>query len=261
MTSSGAARALLPREHGAYAYVAFPLVGGLLMARPTLAAVAFAVAAVAFFLAHEPLAVLLGSRGQRLRTSLGDAARGRLPWLFGIGIGAGIAAFVTAPPLARAYALVPLSLGLALVPAVVRRRQKTLLGEIVVLAAFSTMVLPLAVASGVPAGHAWAVAGVWMAGFLPPTVAVHALKARHRAPDERTAAGVAAPLLALLVLLGGPALALLGPVPWNVGVAPTPLAAVTLAVVLRPFHPKHLKRLGWSLVAAGVLTLVLTLLG
>jgi hypothetical protein len=63
---------LLPREHGAYAQLAFPLVTGLGLATPSLPAVALALAAVAFFLANEPVAILLGTRGSGWRRSSGS---------------------------------------------------------------------------------------------------------------------------------------------------------------------------------------------
>lgn len=43
-------RSLLPREHGAYAELLFPLLTGLALGRPRPAAVGFALAAVLFFL-------------------------------------------------------------------------------------------------------------------------------------------------------------------------------------------------------------------
>ena len=49
---------MLPREHGAYGQLAFPLVTALVIAGVTLSGVLIAVAAIAGFLAHEPLLVL-----------------------------------------------------------------------------------------------------------------------------------------------------------------------------------------------------------
>ena len=68
-------RPLVPREHGAYAEIAVPLVTALWMRPPTLAAVAWATAAVCGFFAHEPILVLLGRRGARTRQVRGRAAR------------------------------------------------------------------------------------------------------------------------------------------------------------------------------------------
>ena len=51
---------LLPREHGAYAQLAFPLLSVLIAAHWNLPVVGFAVATVALFFAHEPVLILLG---------------------------------------------------------------------------------------------------------------------------------------------------------------------------------------------------------
>jgi hypothetical protein len=56
-------RWLLPREHGAYAEVLFPLGTASCLGRPSVSSLALSVAVVAAFLAHEPLLVLLGARG------------------------------------------------------------------------------------------------------------------------------------------------------------------------------------------------------
>ena len=55
---------LLPKEHGAYAELSFPLVTGLALGEPNLASFSLGLAAVLFFLANEPVAVLLGARGE-----------------------------------------------------------------------------------------------------------------------------------------------------------------------------------------------------
>lgn len=54
---------LKPKEHGAYAILAIPLVTGLVAAGPTLVGGCIAAAAFTGFLAHEPLLVTLGHRG------------------------------------------------------------------------------------------------------------------------------------------------------------------------------------------------------
>ena len=60
-------RSLWPREHGAYAQLAAPLLTALVIVRPTVAAALLALAACIAFLANEPLLVVLGHRGKRMR--------------------------------------------------------------------------------------------------------------------------------------------------------------------------------------------------
>ena len=77
---------LLPREHGAYAELAFPLLTGVALGAPSLPVLALASAAVAFFLANEPVAILLGARGGRIKDQQGQRAKRRGLVLIGAGI-------------------------------------------------------------------------------------------------------------------------------------------------------------------------------
>jgi len=139
-------------------------------------------------------------------------------------------------------------------------RQKTLAGELLALTAFSTLVLPLAAASGAdPALAGWA-ASVWWVSFSLGTLEVHAIKARHKNTQRSrwtrwgspvaSAAVVAGCLIGVFTqgqAFGVPALALLPP------------AAGVLILGLIRVHPRHLKRVGWTLVGANTLALVLLL--
>ncbi len=57
--------AFLPKEHGAYGQLAFPLVTALAVSGTSVPAGLIALAVVACFLAHEPLLVLLGMVSSR----------------------------------------------------------------------------------------------------------------------------------------------------------------------------------------------------
>jgi hypothetical protein len=71
-------RVLLPKEHGAYGQLAFPLITALIVAGLSVAGALLTVAVVAAFLAHEPAAVVLDQRGARARRELGGSA---IRWL------------------------------------------------------------------------------------------------------------------------------------------------------------------------------------
>src|SRR5512140_1483244 len=60
-------RWLIPREHGAYGQLGFPLLAALGCGRPGVAALCLVLAFVAAFIAHEPVLILLGDRGTRAR--------------------------------------------------------------------------------------------------------------------------------------------------------------------------------------------------
>ncbi|MGW8267019.1 MAG: YwiC-like family protein [Longimicrobiales bacterium] len=284
--------ALLPREHGAYAELAFPLATGLALAgRPSLPALALGGAAVAFFLANEPLAILLGARGNRLQDQLGERARRRGAVLLGSGIGLGLAGILGAGSSVWPVILGPIVAGSLLFPLVLAGRQKSVVGELLVVTAFTTLILPLAAASGADAGRSAAALGVWWVSFALGTLEIHALKARHkntgRSAWTRWASPVASGVAVLCALtaafgsfeipLEGPARAgtalpfLSGPgegLDWVSAAGPylrrsalalLPPALAILVLSLARIHPKHLKRVGWTLVGANALALLVLL--
>ena len=83
VTKNQPAAKLKPKEHGAYAILGIPIVTALLVAGPQVAGVCVAIAAVAGFLAHEPMLVAVGHRGARAQRAT-PAARRRLALLLGL---------------------------------------------------------------------------------------------------------------------------------------------------------------------------------
>lgn len=250
---------LMPREHGAYAQLGFPLATGLVLARGDLGAVAFAVAAIAFFLLHEPVAVLTGVRGVRLRESLGAVARRRILTLGAAAALGLVAAIGLAPPRAWLAALLPGGLAVLLLPLLGTRRLKSLPGETLVAAVFSTSVLPLALCGPASWRTAGVAAVVWFAAVLPAILAVHAIKVAFKGREEGRWTLVAAPGLAASVMVAAIAAAILLPA-WALDfLAVLPPALAVLGMGLSLPHPKHLKRVGWTMVAADTLTLALLL--
>lgn len=250
---------LWPREHGAYAQLGFPLLTGLIYAGGEPGAVAFAAVAVCHFMAHEPLAVLTGMRGQRLKEGLADAAWARLVLLALLSGAALLGALLFSPARAWLGAAVPAALGLLLVPLFMARRIKTMAGEMLVAAASAAALLPVALVGTVPGAKAVIAASVWFAVSAPAVVAVHAVKAANKPGPGSGWLVPAAPVLAALVLVASILAALLLPEPASLALAAfPPTLAVLVLAMLKP-HPRHLKRIGWTLVAANTLTLVLLL--
>lgn len=248
-------RLLLPREHGTYAQLAFPLLSGLILGRPGMAAFGLALTAVSLFLAYEPLAVLVGVRGVRLRQAEASAARRQLAVLAPAAALAGGAALLLAPSGVRLLALLPAAIGAALLPLLPGRRVRTIGGETLVAAALASVHLPVAAAAGVAGVALWGPALVWFLGFFLATLAVHAIKARHKKRGGWVAA--AATVSPMLGLLAAAATALAVPPLRMLGLAlAVPLLAV-VAVNMARVHPRALKRVGWTLVAADTLTLLL----
>lgn len=245
----------MPREHGAYAQLAFPLLSGLIVGAPPWPGYALALAAVCFFLAYEPAVVILGLRGVRLQREEGGVARRQLPTLVALGLVLGAAAVLGMRAEARLLVLGPLGACAFLLPLVPAKRLKTLAGETAVAAALASMHLPIAAAGGAVGVRLWGPALVWFAGFFLATLAVHAIKARQKQRDRwldvaagaSAAAGVVAAVALVIVV---PSLRLLGTA------LALPVFAV-LAVNAARVHPRSLKRVGWAIVAADTAALAL----
>lgn len=238
---------LAPKEHGAYGQLALPLVAALASVRPGLASALAAAAAATAFVAHEPLLVLLGHRGPRAKRELGGRARARL-WLL---VPASLAALAGALALGGAAALVAFApaaaLALAFAPLVLKNREKSLAGELLAAAALTGAALPVAVLGGGAPGASLGAWGAWALGFGASTVAVRATIATHKAHREPFAWST---LALFTVATAGLGLALEPRV-----LAAAPLVALSWAVMWKRPHPRHLKRVGWSIVAASLVTL------
>jgi hypothetical protein len=99
---------MLPREHGAYSQMALPLLTALVIARAAPPAVFIAIAVVCGFLAHEPLVVLLGSRGRRVKRADGSRAAIWFAMTTAAMVASGAAGVQLMPAAARWSFLVPL---------------------------------------------------------------------------------------------------------------------------------------------------------
>jgi len=250
-----AARSLAPREHGAYGQMCVPLVAGLLLGRPSLSALGFAIGAMALFFAHEPLLVALGQRGARARREDGPRALRRFGWLSAAALVFGGAGFVLAENAARLAGLGPMVPFAVVVALVFREQEKTPLGEVLAAAALSGAGFPVAVAGGVDLARAATAWGVWTAAFMMSTLAVHAVLAR----SKRLGLGMLAASVGTSVFLLGSSLALAarGALPWAAPLSLAPFFLLALAVSVFPVHTRHLRRVGFGLVGASVATLVL----
>ncbi|MFO0583268.1 MAG: YwiC-like family protein [Anaeromyxobacter sp.] len=255
-----ARRALVPREHGAWGQLAMPLLGGLLLGRPAVAPAALAAAVVLAFLAHEPLLVVLGQRGKRLRDEEGERARRWLALEGAAAAACGALGLWLAPPLARAALGAAAVLGAIVAVLVSRKLEKTAPGELLVIAALSVAGGAVALAGAAAPEVALAATLAWILSFGAATFGVRAVLARLRskgAEDPGTrqaalAAGCGALAFALAVAGLPAALA------W--ATLPGVVAGVVIALARRATG-KALKPVGWSIVAVSVLTLGVLVLG
>lgn len=249
-----AAPSLWPKEHGAYAMLAFPLVSSLWVLGASAAALLLAGAVVAGFFAHEPLLILLGRRGPRALRQLGDRARPRLVLFSVVAVSAAACSLWLAPHVWSA-AMIPASLSVVVVAAVALGREKTIPGELAVAGAFSGACLPLGAAAGAPLHASAALAVVWLSTFALEAVAVKGTLARLKGGG--TGARAAA-------ILGSLAVAALGLSPLWAGTpswchALLPGAVASLGLCSMQVHPKRLRVVGWTLVGTDVATLLVLL--
>lgn len=255
---------LFPQEHGAYGQLTFPLIAAFGVAGASAGGISIAVAVIAGFLAHEPTLVLLGFRGPRAKRELRHRATRWLALSLVIAVVSGVGAALTIDAGARWSLAVPLVPALLLVAATVRGTEKSWHGEVSAALAFSGAAVPIAMAAGVPAITALAIALPFALLFVASTLAVRVVILRVRRGGDPRATSATRRAALCLVLVGTAALAWLE----VARVAPTALLAaavpglVTAAVVaLRPPSPVHLRSLGWTLVGISALTTAMVVLG
>lgn len=246
-----------PKEHGAYGQLALPVVTALAGAGVTTAGLSLAIAAAAGFVAHEPASILLGLRGIRARREQGRSAVRWLGCCALVAAVAGTASVMTMP------AGVRWTLALALVPAVllaivtISGREKSWYGEILAAVAFSAVALPIAMSAGSTIGVAVGIVLPFALLFVTSTLAVRSLILRVRGGGDPRASS-AARLSAVAIMTSGAAgvawLSWHGVLPAATPGAVGPGLLAVLGIVMRPPPPARLRVVGWTLVAASVLT-------
>lgn len=248
MTKARRPRSLWPREHGAYAQLAAPLVTALVVRPPTWVAGVLALAAVLAFLANEPLLVVLGHRGRRMRELEGGRAARRLAVLLTCGLAAAGSALLFAEPVVLAMA------GVVAIPAAItvvlafRREERSLLGECMAAISLSGASAPVLVASGASWQSGAALWAAWAIGYCSTVIAVHRVIARHKA--EATWRDT----LALLLLAAVSAVAItLAARSSPIGAA-APLAIASFVLVAKPPKATYLRTIGFVLVGASLAT-------
>jgi hypothetical protein len=247
---------LLPREHGAYAQVVFPLVTALALGNGGAAQFYWAAAAIAVFVAHEPLLILAGERGRRSHADLGVQAQKLAGGLSVLAVAAGLLGWWYAPPNARWAVTLPFGLGIILLALIIRHREKTLTGELLVSLTFSTVLVPVALAGAVSLAAALTASAVWSAIFAMGTLMVRAVIANVKKAAHHRWFAYASNSLSLAVIAVAVLMLVTDAVPALAGAALLPAALITFACGFLGVHPRHLRTLGWSLVASNVIALV-----
>ena len=249
VSSRRVSRSLWPREHGAYAQLGIPLTVALVARPPTWAAALLATAAVLAFVGHEPLLVVLGHRGARVREAEGARARARLAVLASAAAIAGGAGVALASPAAREMIAIAAIPTIALIALAWRRAEHSLAGELVAAVALSGAGAPVAVAAGASIDAALAVWSVWALGYAASVVAVHQVLAHQRRRGRRPADH--------LVALG---LAGTGVLAASASPAALPLVAIAVAVAVVLPPARRLRAIGVALVVASAASAAMLLI-
>ena len=243
---------MLPREHGAYGQLLFPLVTSFAVAGLSITATIIGLIVVAGFLAHEPLLVLLGRRGVRAQRDRRGAAIAALAAAAIVAIGCTVLALVLAPRSMWWSFLLPILPGACLAIAIALELEKRALGEVTAALTFSFAAVPMCLASGASTTTAISISIAFAAIFVTATLAVRVVILRVRGGGDPRA--VRATRLTVLTLASVIGIALVAatarhtmPWPTIAAAAPGLIGAVWLA--LRPPSPARLRTVGWTLVA------------
>jgi hypothetical protein len=252
---------MIPREHGAYAELLFPMVTVFLGGSPSGSTWLLAIGAAACFFANEPLLVLFGQRGNRVKREDGDRAKRALLIFLLVALSAGVAGLLLAPRAAQIAVGLPLLLGLALVMTAIQGLERSMFGEALAAGALSSVAIPLGFSAGLDPTAALAVALIWLITSLLGTAVVRLTVARTRAKTDQEWKRIGSKrALLILVSLVVIAVGIAAPFASRVGLwvlaAAVPVAVVVLAMVALQPTARRLRLMGWSLVAANLCSLI-----
>jgi hypothetical protein len=252
---------MLPREHGAYSQMALPLVTALVIARAAQPVVFIAIAVVCGFLAHEPLVVLLGGRGVRVRRADGSRAAISFAMTATAMVAAGAAAVWVAPVAARWSFLVPVIPAAWVGASLFAKQEKRASAEIAVALAFALSTVPMCLAAGFSVATALSVGAVFGSVYVAGVLCVRAIVIAKRGGGRPAASRATRRLLVAVVtcsMVGFAIAASRATLPWMTLIAVAPGLGIALALALRR-SPPPLKTVGWSLAltsAAAALILI-----
>ncbi len=252
---------MIPREHGAYAELLFPIAAVLLGGSPTTSTWLLAVGAIACFLANEPLLVLFGQRGTRTKREESDRAKRALLIFALLALGAGVAGLLLATTAVQYAVSVPLLLGAGLVMLAIQGLERSMFGEVLAASTLSSVAVPLGLSADLGLAATLSVALIWLVTSLLGTAVVRLTVARTKAKSDEELARVRSKrALLVLVCLAVIVVGVAAPYGFRVGLwvlaAAVPVAVVVFAMAVLQPTARRLRLMGWSLVAANLLSLI-----
>jgi len=251
---------VLPKEHGAYGQLTFPLVTAFAAGGVSWAGALLAIAVIAAFLAHEPAAVVLGHRGPRARRERGRPAASGLACCLALALAAGVAAAVVIPPTARWSLAVPAVPAVVLAIAMIRGREKSWYGETATALAFSGVAVPVMLAAAAAPAAAYIVGTTFALLFVTITLAVRAVILRVRGGGDAAAAAAArwsTLAIAVTAIVAIAALTAAHRVVPSLLVSTAPGLCTAAVVAARPPAATRLRAVGWTVIGVSTVTAVL----
>jgi YwiC-like protein len=254
-------RKMVPREHGAYAELLFPIISVLLGGAPTTPTWLLATGAIASFLANEPLLVLLGQRGNRAKRAESNRAKRALLLFVLVALGAGVAGLLLSPAAVQYAVGLPLLLGGGLVMLAVQGLERSMVGEALAAATLSSTAIPLGLSARMGWTATLALALIWLLTSLLGTAVVRLTVARAKIKNDgdrrrvRMKRGLLVSACVLVIAVGVAA-----PYGSRAGLwvlaAVLPVAVVVLGMAALEPTTRRLRLMGWSLVAANLCSLI-----
>lgn len=236
-----------PKEHGAYAMLGVPLVAAFCIAGFTWIGLTVALASVLGFIAHEPLMIATGRRGPR---ALREAPTAHLRVIALLCA----AALLGTPALLFGSLAVRLALVACLPLAAVsfvlsaRGKQRSLVAQLWSSLALVLPSLIVLLAASMEPERALQLSAAWALGQSGALIAVRSVIARHkkanqgRVPLINDLLQIALTFTAVVGLFGG----------LTAFLSISPMIVVAGYLRLFSPSPKHLRQLGWALVASHV---------
>ena len=240
---------LRPREHGAYAILSMPLLAALLIGGVTPVGVLTTLAAVAGFLANEPLLVVWGRRGQNARQSE-PVARRALVALLSLAVISGASALLLGTAIIRialASSALLAALGFAFS---VTGHQRTLTAQLVGILGLTAPSAVVLLAGRTDTWLTLALTSAWVLGRVATTTSVRSIFSRQRASQNRRVPRIHDLILFSVgaVLIAG---CFSGIAAW---LTTTPLLLAAVLLRIRPASIQGIRRLGWELVAVNIVS-------
>lgn len=243
---------LYPKEHGSYAIVGVPLASALIIGGVNAVSFLTSIAAIAGFVAHEPLMVALGRRGHRAQCATPHAAIRMTLW-FCLAMGSGIAALYLAPHGVRvALALCLLFAGVAFMTSI-SGRHRSLIAQIFDIMSLTLPSSVVLMAGGVHYSVAVQFWFAWVVGRIATTASVRSAIASQRNANKSSQSRVNDLLLAgsfTCCAIG----ILAGLTEW---LAITPLIGAAFFFRCRPTPRLRMRQLGWILLGVNVVSAAL----